>query len=137
MNIRHTLLILPALIPALLGGCTGFDPNAYVPGLYTSTPSLVETFPVTPSPSGSALAPATEIVDAPATKVAVCTNAPGGKLNVRFAPGEKSGVRGYLAEGEAVTPSGERQDVDGSVWIKLSSPIEGWVNGKYLCEVKP
>jgi hypothetical protein len=136
MNIRRTLLILIALMPALLGGCAGFDPNAYVPGLYTSTPSPVETFPVTPSRSGSALALATEIVDASATKITVCTNAPGGKLNVRFVPGEKNDVRGYLAEGETVSPNGERQDIDGSVWVKLSSPIEGWVNEKFLCEVK-
>jgi uncharacterized protein YgiM (DUF1202 family) len=69
--------------------------------------------------------------------IIVCTNIPDGKLNVRFAPGEKSSVRGYLAEGEKVILSGEQKDVDKSIWVKLSSPIEGWVNQRYLCEARP
>jgi len=71
----------------------------------------------------------------------VCTNVPDGILHVRIAPGKGSPVHGYLAEGEtvqfALNMSGdiEAQDRgDGSLWVRLQSPIVGWVNVRYLCQ---
>jgi hypothetical protein len=122
------------ILIALIGACAGFDPQAFVPGIYTSTPL----------PSREA--PTLEIVEvAPAiiatgviveTDLKVCTNVAGGKLHVRIAPGDTSDVRGYLLDGESVTPGAESRSIEGSLWLKLSSPIEGWVNAKYLCEFK-
>ncbi len=113
----------------ILTSCTGFNPQAYVPGLETSTP---------PSTSKLELpAPISPTVTVPASiKAVICTNTPNGKLHVRFAPGKDSAVRGYLTEKESVILSGERKEVNDGLWVKLSSPIEGWVNAHYLCEVE-
>jgi len=132
MNTRPHLLLI--MLTFLLNGCSGFDPQAYVPGLE----STATTTPVpAPSPEVSVTAtnPATVAVELVENAATVCTNIPGGKLNVRFEAGDKSDVRGYLAEGEIVTISEEHQEFDGNSWVKLTHPIEGWVNSKYLCEV--
>ena len=130
MKIR---LLLCISVLAISSSCEGFDPNAYVPGLHTSTPAPSQSPTSAPETAIATLIPSTAIMEV----ITVCTNIPGGKLNVRFAPGEKSNVRGYLAEGEKVILSGEQKDVDKGIWGKLSSPIEGWVNQRYLCEAKP
>ena len=117
------------LFVVILTGCTGFDPQTYVPGLETSTPPSTFTLelpaPVSPTVTVSA-----------STKAVVCTNTPNGKLHVRFAPGNESAVRGYLTEKESVILSGERREVGEGLWVELSRPIEGWVNANYLCEVE-
>ncbi len=129
MKKRMSMAVLFLLI--LLNNCAGFDPQAYVPGLYTPTPS--PTSSVTPTPT-TALSTATTatLMD----QAIVCTNIPEGKLHVRFAPGEESVVRGYLLEGEMGLMSQEHQMVHGNIWVKLRSPIVGWVNAAYLCEGK-
>lgn len=126
--------LLPLLIVVfILGGCAGFDPNAYVPGLTpAASPRPIETAK-TAAPILVIDAPHQEETIIASFAVRVCTNMPGGRLNVRFQPGSKSEVRGYLAEGEIVALSGDRQEADGSIWVELSSPIEGWVNQAFLC----
>jgi hypothetical protein len=132
MTTRALLTILVALVLGLLTSCAGFDPQAYVPGLetptYTPVPEAVSPVPVT----ATIMVAKTET----SAKTIVCTNIPGGKLNVRLEAGNQSDVRGYLSEGETVTTSGERKELDGSLWVRLSHPIEGWVNAIYLCNVK-
>ena len=75
-----------------------------------------------------------------ATPVAmmVCTDIPNGRLHVRFAAGEGSEVRGYLAEGETVQVAlaSNEEVIQGEVWLRISSPIMGWVNARYLCKSK-
>jgi len=128
MKIKLPIVFL--LIIALCSACSGFDPQAYVPGLYTPTPTpLHETS--TPIPL-TATIPVSTVESNVTGKV--CTNIPGGKLNVRFEVGDKSAVRGYLTEGEIVTLSGEHTELDGGLWIKLSHPVEGWVNTKFICK---
>ena len=115
---------------------------------------LVMTVPGTPEPAPEQTLPqATQaarilVVTATATEVQfvidrqVCTNVPSGNLHVRFAP--NGSVRGYLAEGESVklstdsyTGDIEVQDRgDGTPWIHLQSPIEGWVNARYICYIE-
>lgn len=126
--------LLPLLIVVfILGGCAGFDPNAYVPGLTpAASPRPIEATE-TAAPILVIDAPYQEETIIASFTSRVCTNMPGGRLNVRFQPGSKSEVRGYLAEGEIVALSGDRQEADGSVWVELSSPIEGWVNQSFLC----
>jgi hypothetical protein len=64
----------------------------------------------------------------------VCTNIPQGRLHVRFAAGEGSDVRGYLAEGETIQAATDSQTIHGELWLRLLSPVAGWVNAHYLCE---
>jgi hypothetical protein len=79
-----------------------------------------------------------------ATSVAmkVCTDIPDGRLHVRFAAGDGSEVRGYLAEGETVqlalaTEEGlDSQMIQGELWQCILSPVAGWVNARYLCKVE-
>lgn len=120
------------LFTVLIGACTGFDPQAFVPGLYTATPSVKETS----TPGGSTAPLPISMTVETVVSLEVCTSVKGGKLHVRVAPGEHNDVRGYLLDGERVILDQEKQGVEGSQWQKLSSPIEGWVNAKYLCELK-
>ena len=70
----------------------------------------------------------------------VCTGVPGGHLHVRFTPGQGSEVRGYLVDGETVRAATEAngqvntQTNQGSLWLRLETPIAGWVNARYICE---
>jgi hypothetical protein len=130
MNNRHIILIVFAL--ALLSGCSNFDPQAYVPGL--ETPTSTSTLEAPTLVSVTAALPIIATTDHGNKSAIVCTNIPDGKLNVRFEAGDKSDVRGYLAEDEIVTVSEDHQELDGNLWVKLSRPIDGWVNSKYLCE---
>lgn len=87
-----------------------------------------------------------ELVSDPAKEIVmpelrqVCTGLPGGRLHVRFTPGEGSDVRGYLVDGEtvqaAIEVNGETntQTYQGGLWLRLESPIAGWVNARYICE---
>ena len=136
MNTRPHLMFIVLIF--LLNGCSGFDPQAYVPGMEstaTGTPAPTPTLDVSMPISVAVTIPVTVAAEFVEHAATVCTNIPGGKLHVRFEAGEKSDVRGYLAEGETVTISEERQEVDGNPWVKLARPIIGWVNSKYLCEV--
>ena len=126
---KNKSIITIFLLIAVCTSCAGFDPQAYVPGLYTATPTLTQVTP-SPLPSTPTLPPPTE---EPIVTRTICTNNPNGQLHVRFEPGEGSSVRGYLLEGEIVTLANEQTELEGSTWQKISHPIEGWVNEKYLC----
>lgn len=130
---KVTLSLFFPVVVALISACNGFDPQGYVPGLYTDTPAMSQEedtlLPISLAPTILSLTPK------PISIITVCTNTPGGKLNVRFTPGNNGEVRGYLIENENVTTSGESEEVDGTVWVKLSHPIEGWVNVRFLCKV--
>ena len=119
------------LLLVFLSACGDFDAQAYVPGIETKTP--VQTQGTSMSLSVSSEEPSATYVPTDAPTLKVCTNIVGGKLHVRFEPGTSSDVRGYLTEGEIVTIGKERQKQDGVVWIKISHPIEGWVNVSFLC----
>ena len=128
MNSR--VITVTILLLVLPGACTNFNPQAYVPGLETTTPEPVSSLSVSsvePPPTGAS-------TETPTLKV--CTNVSDGKLHVRFEPSISSEVRGYLAEGETVLIGSERRQRDGSLWIELSEPIRGWVNARYLCPAK-
>ena len=87
-------------------------------------------------PENTATLLATPTATVQIVSLEVCTSVEGGKLHVRVAAGDGSDVRGYLLDGERVVLDEGNQNIEGSQWQKLSSPIEGWVNAKYLCEFK-
>ena len=128
---KFRVIAFTTLLLILMGACNNFDPQVYVPGLETKTPAQTQqpslTSPVV-SVEPSPISTRTQVLT-----LKVCTNIVGGKLHVRFEAGNNSDVRGYLAEGEIVTVGEKREEWDGSQWIQLSDPIEGWVNANYLC----
>ena len=99
-----------------------------------TTPKTIATAVSSPSASP---APSTTYTTIMATPVAmmVCTDIPNGRLHVRFAAGEGSEVRGYLAEGETVQLllESNNQMIQAELWQRISVPIAGWVNARYLC----
>ena len=68
----------------------------------------------------------------------VCTGVENGTLRVRNAPGVSGKVLFTLNEEQEVylldAPK-TQETSDGATWIKIADP-EGWVNKRYLCEVK-
>jgi len=100
-----------------------------------TTPKTEGTATASPSASPSAYG-TSAFTTVPATPVVmqVCTDIPDGRLHVRFAAGNGSEVRGYLAEGEAVQLALESKKIQGEVWQRITSPIAGWVSARYLCK---
>ena len=68
----------------------------------------------------------------------VCTGYPTGALNVRACPGVQCWAFFVVDEGRTVAVDGVTETAeDGATWAHLIRPVDGWVNEKYLCEVKP
>ena len=100
-----------------------------------TTPKIDATAVASPSVSPAPSATYTTIMATPVAMM-VCTDIPNGRLHVRFAAGEGSEVRGYLAEGETVQLALEpnNQMIQAELWQRISAPITGWVNARYLCK---
>ena len=89
----------------------------------SATPALA-----TPSPE-----PPTAAASASTLLMRVCTEVENGRMQVHFAPGAGSEIRGYLREAEAVEVSERRSLSDGGMWLRLTSPMDGWANARLLC----
>ena len=100
-----------------------------------TTPKIDATAVASPSVSPAPSATYTTIMATPVAMM-VCTDTPNGRLHVRFAAGDASEVRGYLAEGETVqlALATNAEVIHGERWSHISSPIAGWVNARYLCK---
>lgn len=88
--------------------------------------------PNRPAPTG----PHYEVaVVSPALHRTVCTGLDHGSLHVRKDAGADSEVLGYLSEGTKVEsdPAQAVFVIGKSEWIRISAPLEGWVNIRYLC----
>lgn len=98
------------------------------------TPTLPSSPPL--APRANAASPATP---APTeTSLRVCTGYPTGALNVRTCPGMQCWAFFVLDEGRVVAVDGATEQADdGATWAHLIRPVDGWVNARYLCEVKP
>ena len=60
-------------------------------------------------------------------------NIESGNLRVRECPGLACGEVGLLTNGDQITSTGERKDSDGAIWLRLTAPINGWANSRYIC----
>ncbi len=91
------------------------------------------TFPSTSLSASSLLTPT--IVPATPITMQICTHIPNGRLHVRFAAGDSSEVRGYLAEDETVqlAPATDGKTLQGELWLPINYPIAGWVNARFVC----
>ena len=101
--------------------------------LYLTGAPLKAITVIPPSPTVETVVHTAPVQTATPVPQRVCTDIPGGRLHVRFAAGDGSEVRGYLAEGESVLPTTETETIKGETWRRISSPIAGWVNARYLC----
>ena len=129
-----TMLILTILI----FGVGFWAIYSFAKSLDTNTTTEASSFPEMGTPVAL---PSSAVTDPASVSAKVCTNIPDGRLHVRFTPGEGSEVRGYLAEGETVQivlVSGQTatQTIQDEQWIKLLSPVEGWSNKIYICEIQ-
>ena len=126
---RDLVSVLAVIVILIASGAAMFF------AVQLTTPKTDATAVAPPSASPAPSATSTTIMVTPVAMM-VCTDIPNGRLNVRFAAGEGSEVRGYLAEGEtvqlALEPAGEV--IQGELWQYISSPIAGWVNARYLCK---
>ncbi len=128
-RVRNLFSVLAVIVILILSGAAMFF------AVQLTTPKTDATAVASPSTSP---APSETSIAIMATPIAmmVCTDIPNGRLHVRFEAGEGSEVRGYLAEGEtvqlALEPAGEV--IQNELWQYISSPIEGWVNTRYLCK---
>ena len=128
-RVRNLFSVLAVIVILISSGAAMFF------AVQLTTPKTDATAVASPSASPAPSATSTAIMATPIAMM-VCTDIPNGRLHVRFAAGEGSEVRGYLAEGEtvqlALEPAGEV--IQGELWQYISSPIAGWVNARYLCK---
>jgi hypothetical protein len=83
---------------------------------------------VSPTPSAS---PSTA-----AEVVCFDGNIESGNLRVRECPGLACGEVGLLTNGDRITSTGERKESDGATWLRLTAPIAGWANSRYICKAE-
>jgi len=57
----------------------------------------------------------------------------GGNLRVRECPGLSCGEIDVIENDTLVQVTGERRDVDGATWLRITAPINGWVSSKFIC----
>ena len=126
--------LFPLLLLAL--GLAACNLNQYAP--VAKAQPLTPTLTLLPSPTARANAVVTATSAPTATPMRVCTGYPTGALNVRMCPGTQCWAFFVLDEGRTVAVDGvtEKAD-DGATWLHLIRPVDGWVNARYLCEVKP
>ncbi len=126
---RDLLSVLAVIVILIVSGAAMFF------AVQLTTPKTDAIALASPSASPAPSATSTTIMATPVAMM-VCTDIPNGRLHVRFAAGEGSEVRGYLAEGETVQLALEpnNQMIQAELWQRISSPIAGWVNARYLCK---
>lgn len=61
-------------------------------------------------------------------------NLDNGNLRVRICPGMACKEVGLITDGDLIGTNNEYEETDGSTWLRLLSPIEGWVNSRYICK---
>jgi hypothetical protein len=128
-RLRNLFSVLAVIVILIASGTALFF------AVQLTTPKTDATAVASPSAFPVPSTTSTTIMATPVAMM-VCTDIPNGRLHVRFAAGEGSEVRGYLAEGETVQLALEpnNQMIQSELWQRISSPIAGWVNVRYLCK---
>jgi hypothetical protein len=109
-------------------------------GLQTPTPKPLSnaiSHTQTPPTSVPTVSPTPAASPLPAAGM-VCFegNIESGNLRVRECPGLACGEVGLLTNGDQITSTGERKDSDGATWLRLTAPIDGWANSRYICKAE-
>lgn len=118
------LLVLTSL--ACQTSILGVDVGFATP---TSTLVPVATRTLAPGASPSPTLPATLSASG-----RVCFKSlAGGNLRVRECPGLSCGEIDVIENDTLVQVTGERRDVDGTTWLRITAPVNGWVSSKFIC----
>lgn len=119
------VLTLSACKTRVLGVEIGFQtPTAQPPATATAPPSQAENQPP-PTPL-EATAPARGLV-------CFDERLSEGTLRVRQCPGLTCAEVTVIASGTQILFTGERRDADDVTWLHISSPVNGWVSSKFIC----
>ncbi len=96
-------------------------------------------YEVTPSPlielAASEATTAANSTTKTLPSMSVCTGIENGTLRVRKGAGTSEAEIGLLQEGTQVELLDE-QTSESSTWAEIQTPQEGWVNKRFLCEMK-
>ncbi len=128
--------IIPILFLLLLTSiaCSSAD---YAAALHIDyEPAQASPMPFPEATSAMTIPARTTATNSPSWRV--CTGVENGTLRVRNAPSVSGKVIFTLSENQNVyLPAAPKtqETNDGATWIKITDP-EGWVNKRYLCEVK-
>lgn len=106
---------------------TSLPDEASLPGPDLSAPDT--SLPGSGSPTSSSV---TSLPDAAPSEFRVVLVSRDDVLNVRARPSASAGIVGSVEPNGVVEGTGRRSQVGGSVWVEVSRPHAGWVNGLYL-----
>jgi|GEM_PF-4575294 len=130
------ILILSTLLTIASLACTVSANLPSSQDLLTS--DVAVTAEPTNAPTGQSIAvqiqATSEIPSIESGKVCFGGNLDSGTLRVRACPGLACKEIGFLNYGDLVATNNDYEETDGSTWLHLLSPIEGWVNSRYICE---
>lgn len=99
----------------------------------TSIPSVSQVAP-TPSPAPSRAPSSAQEATRPSV---VCFRGiENGILRVRECPGLGCREVWVLISGDPVAVTGEQKVIDGSAWLQIDAPVDGWVNARYVCKAR-
>lgn len=122
-------------------GLAGLACQSSVLGVPVAIASPTLTAPAVLPQVASAAAPSPALDALPGGDVAVrageiCFDGiAGGSLRVRECPGLDCREAGILAGGDRIAVTGERKDVDGTTWLRITKPLDGWISARYACEI--
>ena len=127
------IIILTLVLSACKTRVFGIEIGLQTPTPQTSSASVSHT--QTPPTLAPAVSPTSSASPLPVAGI-VCFdgNIESGNLRVRECPGLACGEIGLLTNGDQITSTGERKDSDGASWLRLTAPIDGWANGRYICQ---
>lgn len=127
------IIILTLVLSACKTRVFGIEIGLQTPTPQTSSASVSHT--QTPPTLAPAVSPTSSASPLPAAGI-VCFdgNIESGNLRVRECPGLACGEIGLLTNGDQITSTGERKESDGASWLRLTAPIDGWANSRYICQ---
>jgi hypothetical protein len=133
---RKTQLTAFIVFALLLAGCEtrilGVDVGIRIPSP-TPRPTIEATRAITPSPTHPL--PTAEIPIVLPERFVCFENGINGQVWVRECPGVQCATLDTLSTGEKVEITGNRKDdATGTTWLQLTSPLDGWVSIRYICE---
>ena len=134
---RLAIIVFALLLTGCEARILGVDIGIRTPSV-TSLPiteaTMIATPPPAPLPTPS---PAIEEPISVPERYVCFENNIAGTVWVRACPGTNCTPLGTLSAGEKVeTPGVRKDDGIGTTWLHLTSPLDGWINIRYVCDIE-